>query len=282
MAEPVETDPAPIPRFEAFAWPVPSAFAGAIAASRFELGDVLYTDPGAYAALAGSLRKGSRAIQVLHPPRGTRGTLTENDNDRRAANWTSEVRIEWIDLSTGEREQRTLSQGKLVMALWTGDEDWLTEAHPQPDLPRSLRELHAALGQTTAALADHAARVGVASGSQFALGMDLAGDASRAKAGLVAEALRATGPVQVVDLTPRQAGVEQSEAFHPTLVLRVFTLEGRSSDAIEPVLRSCLYRGGQGAADPTKSGDEASDVDARSSADGGRFSIARHGLLVEI
>ncbi|MEE8167046.1 MAG: hypothetical protein V3T64_15880 [Myxococcota bacterium] len=263
--------------FEAFRWPLPLAFAAAVAASRFEQGDVLYRDPRAFDGLSGTLPAGLAAIQVLQPPRSARGTPLQGEGDRRRSNWQSEVCVALIDLVSGESEQRVLSQGKLLMALWKGDEDWLEPDRDEPEFPKTARTLHANLTQALPVFSDHASRIRIRSGSQFILVVDLAHDASRAKAASVEKQLGAAGKLDVLDLLPTAAGVEHAEGYHPTLILRGFTLQDRNLEQVEALLRSCLYQGGAS----NQAGRQGREADVAASS-GDRFSVGRHGLLVTI
>jgi hypothetical protein len=245
------------------AWPVPLSFAGAISGMRFEQGDVLYRDKAAYEPLDGQIPKGMTAIQVLLPQRSTRGVSPDSTGDRRLSNWRSEVTIEWVELDSGRSRTRVLSQGKLAMALFSGQDDWLDPERGEPPLPRPARDLQRQLAQAVAAFAEQTA---AKAGSHFIFVVDLASDASRTKAIGVEEALRATGPVELTDLSPADAGIEGASSFHPSLVIRALTLANRTTEAVFPVLRACLYGGG---AVEVPDGDGASD----------RFSIARHGIL---
>jgi hypothetical protein len=262
--------------FSAFEWPLPVFFSAAVAACRFEQGDVLYRDSRAYADWSRRVPKGSGAIQVLDPPRSARGTLLDSESDRRQANWASEVRILLVDPATGDSEERSLSQGKLLMALWMGDESWLDVDRPQPDFPGTARDLQARLEDVRSAVARLAASSRARSGCQFILVVDLASDSSRAKAQLVEDQLSEGGSIEVVDLLPTEAGIGAPGAYHPTLVLRVFTLAGRDVEGVESALRECLYQGGASRSDTAIA--DAATGDASAPAD--RFSIGRHGLLV--
>jgi len=259
--------------FDGFRWPLPLAFAAAVAANRFEQGDVLFRDRAAYAPLEGvaALAQGGSeggaarwAIQVLDPPRSARAAPADAEGDRRRQGWQSEVTVELVDLVQAERQVRTLSQGKLVMALWQGDESWLEPERPEPPMPLSARELQARLEQTRASF-DTAA----ASGCRFLFVVDLASDASREKARLVEEALRASGAVERMLRSPVLAGVEDAEQFHPALEVRCLRMPDRTLDQVQPVLRACLYAGAGAGSDP----------DAGEAAPADRFSVARHGLL---
>jgi len=252
--------------FEAMAWPVPLSFAGAIAGMRFEQGDVLYRDRRAYDALDGKIPTGLSAIQVMLPQRSTRGAVSDASGDRRLANWQSEVTLELIDLGSGRSQTRVLSQGKLAMALFSGDEAWLDPQREEPPLPRSGRELQQGLAQSVAAF-DRPAMA--RAGSRFIMVVDLASDASRTKAVGVEEALLAAGRVERIDLFPAEAGVEDASTFHPSLVIRGLVLPGRTAEEVLPILRGCLYGGGRGGATEVAEGEAAPD----------RFSIGRHGIL---
>ena len=273
-----DSDSTAIECFEGFRWPLPVAFGAAVAACRFEQGDVLYRDPQAYQRLTGAIPCGLLGIQVLESPPSATGDVIRGGTDRRRSSWQSAVRIALVDLASGESEERILTQGKIFLAFWKGDEGWLRSDRSEPEFPRSGRELYARLLETTPAWSAHARRIGVRSGSQFILVVDQASDSSRMKAALVEDHLRSTGPVDRLDLTPVEAGVDDADRYHPTLVLRGFTLDGRPVDVAESELRACLYRGGlTDAADVADSG-EATDRKEP----GARFSAARHGLLVSI
>jgi hypothetical protein len=106
-------------------------------------------------------------------------------------------------------------------------------------------------------------------GSRFIFVVDLASDASRSKASNIEEALRASGPVERIDLSPAKAGIEDPGRFHPALTVRGLVMPKRASHRVLPILRKCLYAGGSGKAPES---DQASD----------RFSIGRHGILQDL
>ncbi|MFP6655991.1 MAG: hypothetical protein VCB25_10205 [Myxococcota bacterium] len=242
---------------------MPLSFAGAIAAMRFEQGDVLYRDRRAYAGLAGKMPKGLTAIQVQKPQRSARAGGIGSAGNRRLLNWQSEVTVSLIDLGTGQAEIRVLTQGKLAMALFSGDDGWLEVDRAEPPLPNSARDLQPELGRSLVAFD---ARRNTVAGSRFVFVVDLAMDSSRTKALLVEGALLEGGAVERIDLSPANAGVVDASRFHPSLVIRGLELPGRSSEEVLLILRGCLYAGGASAIDGVESKTD-------------RFSIARHGLL---
>ena len=261
--------------FRGLEWAVPTAFAGALASFRFEQGDVLYRDSVAYSSLAKAPKPAGIALQIIHPPRSARTTLAEFEGNRRRTSWESEVRLQRIDLASGQIEDVSITQGKLLMTLWTGDEAWLDGNREEPDLPESGRALAGHLETSGAAFEAKLALPPRAKACRFVFVVDLASDASRVKAQSIAESLASLGETDSLDLTPASAGVPDAEIFHPALVLRAIRIRGTSEEEVEHALRGALYGGGRAAgntADPEEAG-----TAPRSAA--GRFSVARHGLL---
>ena len=263
--------PADLEFFDQLAWAVPRAFASALAAYRFEQGDVLYPEAAAYGALEGRLPAGARAIQVLSQARSARSTTSETGGSRRRSSWESEVEIELLDLAKGSAEARVVSQGRLLMTLWRGDERWLDPEHAEPPLPRSGRELASRIDQ---ALGAFDAKQSTRKGCRFVFVVDLASDASRVKAASIEEALAALGALERIDLPPQQAGIEDPGSFHPALVIRAILARGASLAQMEQALRGALYGGGSSLPDE--------DEEAEDNAGSDRFSVARHGLLEAI
>ena len=262
----------PLEFFEGFSWAVPKAFAGALAAFRFEQGDVLHPSGVAYEALSDASPAAGAAIQVLQPPRSARALPADGESDRRAASWRSDVELEWVDLEAGTSRALTTSQGRLLMLLWTGDRSWLDPERESPPVPESARALAQHLDDARVAFDGLG---GWAAGVRFLFVVDLASDASRSKARDVEEALSGLGAIRRVDLSPEAAGVERAASFHPALVLRAIGVTGSSAELATAALRGVLYGGGQAEAPVAAENEgEAERPD--------RFSVGRHGLLEAI
>lgn len=260
-------EPAPLTFFEGLAWSVPTAFSAALAGFRFEQGDVLYRDETAYEAQAGAGAVGGPALQILLPKRSARATPADAEGDRRTALWEGEVVLERVDLASGESETRTVSQGKLLMTLWTGDEEWLDPARDEPPVPLAGRELATRLEEADGTLAGD---FDTACGSRFLFVVDLASDASRAKAAAIEEALSSLGPVERIERAAARSGVSEADRFHPALRVRGLAVAGADPERVQTALRGALY-GGSATPDP-----DAEDAGPD------RFSLARHGLLTPI
>ena len=264
--------------FKGMAWPVPIAFSGAIAAMRFEQGDVLYRDPRAYDTLEGQIPKGLSAIQVILPKRSARATPSESDGDRRQTNWQSEVTVELIDLARGQTETRVLTQGKLAMAIFRGDDDWLEPDREEPPMLRSARALQQRLDQT---LTSFDARQTARRGCRFVFAVDLASDASLMKAAGVEESLHATGALERIELSAEHAGVEDAQTYHPTAVVRCLVMPNRTTEEVLPILRDRLYGGASGRVGDSGKSDSSDDSEEVETTPD-RFSVGRHGILQAI
>lgn len=254
--------PEAIRLFEGLAWPVPTAFAGALADFRFEQGDVLYADPGAYGPLSGP-PDAPRALQIEAPKRSTRGAPVEGDADRRQASWDAEVVLEDVDLRDGTRRRHTTTQGRLFTMLWRGDDDWLDPEREAPPLPLTARDLATRLPELVGPDPDEAeaAKRGT---WRFVFVVDESSDASRVKAEGVREALRTLGPVASRDERVGDSALPDADAFHPLLVVRHHSVRKTDAASMEAALRGALY-GGQA----TPGDETATD----------RFSVSRHGRL---
>lgn len=261
--------------FEGFSWAVPTAFAGALAAYRFEQGDVLHRDRGAYRGDApGSLE--ATSLQVLAPPRSARAALADAEGDRRRANFESEVTLALVDLETGRRRELETTQGRLLMTLWRGDTTWIEGDAEAPAVPLGARELASSLDRAEAAFAT-ALGLEDEPGSLFLFVVDLASDASRVKSEAIREALAPLGAVGWRDLGPVALALDAAEAYHPALIVRGAGLPGVDVERVTEALRGALYGGRASTAAESDDGDEAGEGASVSD----RFSVARHGLLVD-
>ena len=73
-------------------------------------------------------------------------------------------------------------------------------------------------------------------GCRFVFAVDLASDASRAKAAGVEESLRATGALERIELSAEHAGVEDAQTYHPTAVVRCLVMANRTTEEVLPIL----------------------------------------------
>lgn len=259
--------------YRGFAWAVPKAFAAAVHACRFEQGDVLYSDPGAYDTKKRSKHPAPFHIQVLDPPRTNRASANDGEGQRFFSNWESSVTFEWMDYKTGDRRELQSTQGRLFACLWRGESDALLDLEVDgPERPYLLRDLSTRIDASTEALLRELGVSSLASTSDgrkpakrylFATAIDLSSDTSRVKSGLIERALAARFEVEVRSFSPVELGIDEADRFHPALEVLTLVIDCSDATKIEDALRDVLYGGGKSAG-----------------SDAGRFNVARHGCLL--
>ncbi|MDE0887071.1 MAG: hypothetical protein OSB70_16235 [Myxococcota bacterium] len=249
---------------EGFAWPVPRALAGAVSACRFEQGDTVYSESGAYGVWPGGREGLGFAVQVLDPPKSARALAPGSEGSRFEANWNSAVELELTEFGRDRVERWVTTQGRLFCCLWRGDEAQLEARGEAPEPPLPQRELHRRLEEALpAALAR--LRTGRGQGARgpaslYLAAVDDANEAARSKAKAVQAVLEAQFSLKTERFSPALAGLAGAEAFHPALWVQALLVPGEAPGAIEERLRGLLYGG---------------------ASESGRFALARHGLLSE-
>ena len=250
---------------EGFAWPVPRALAGAVSACRFEQGDLLYSRSEAYGSWPAGREDLEYALQVLDPPKSARALAPGAEGNRFEANWNSSLEFELTDFAAASSERRTTTQGRLFCCLWRGDIAQLDASAEPPEPPASQRDLHRRLDETRPAFEALFGQVagGGASGDfcLYMAAVDDANEAARSKAKAVQAVLEAKFEVESRRLSPGEAGLAGAESLHPALWIQGLAIASRKAAAVEKRLRGLLYGG---------------------ASESGRFSLARHGLLVEV
>ncbi len=244
-----------------FAWPLPRALSGAVSACRFEQGDVLYSHSGGYEAWPGGRQGLGHALQILDPPKSTRALAPEADGKRFDVHWNSPVELERTDFAAGSAERLITTQGRLFCCLWRGDPAVLDPEAPVSEPPYAQRELHSRLEEARPAFEAHFSDQGAGDGRPLYLAaLDDANESGRLKARAVEAVLAEKFKVLSHVLSPGEAGLDEPDRFHPALVIQGLAIGAPDAPAVEGCLRALLYGG-------------ASET--------GRFSLARHGLLVD-
>jgi hypothetical protein len=255
--------------FTGFSWPVPTAFAAAVVACRFEQGDVLYSSKRAYRAWDPVRSQLRHHIQVVDPPKSARAMTSESDGSRFSANWSSSVQIELKDYRFRSAETRHSTQGRLFSCIWKGDVSWLDEDEREaPTPPLLARDLHRALQESLETAVERSRLAlpgGVSPRLLYLSALDQASDASRAKASLVESQLASRFAVVTADLAPSRVGIPEAERYHPSLAVRCLALDTPDESAVRNALKKALYAPSKG----SKSGGSAE-----------RFALQRHGALV--
>ncbi|MBW2696888.1 MAG: hypothetical protein JRE70_10480 [Deltaproteobacteria bacterium] len=261
--------------FSGFAWPVPRAFAGAVAACRFEQGDVFYSDTTGYEPWKKGGPRPAQRIQVLDPPKTARALVAgDGDGKRFFSNWRSPVEVIRAAGDEPAGAPCVTTQGRLFTGLWRGDASWLEGAGDDPEPPLLQRDLHKRLEEAVGFFRKRFAR---RRGPHclYLAAVDEASDASLAKAhGLELLLVERVGG-KLAAASPVKVGLRDADVFHPALVLHAVAVPGTDPAPIENLLAGLLYAGSAGGAGRVGGVGRVERVEGS-----GRFSLSRHGLLV--
>jgi hypothetical protein len=120
--------------FEQFTWPFPKGFSEAIAACKFEQGDLLYNTRRAYEE-GWDWNNIDWIIQVQFPSRGSTSAKSKDVKTVFADNWRSILILELTDVRNN-RNKRIVhtTQGKLYSTLRFGDLSCLDSEVPAPNV----------------------------------------------------------------------------------------------------------------------------------------------------
>ena len=126
--------------FPEFKWAVLHAFSNALAACRFEQGDVFYDTRLAYKGTWAEAEKHfNYSILVKSPMRGSSTEVTLNVESTFSANWASRVVFEFCDHRANTKKIIETTQGRLYNLLWHGDvNNYLSDPLQMPKQASSL------------------------------------------------------------------------------------------------------------------------------------------------
>jgi len=241
--------------FSNFKWAIPVAFSDAVSLCRFEEGDTLYDSRIAYEENwdVACTRIGN-SLQVRFPVRVSSHGAKEVKSvfDR---NWSSPVKV---DLYTRFSKTRsiTTTQGNLYAALWKGDLSSL-DIQTSPAKPIRLKEVMKMLDEIKVSDSNYTKGRRV-----FVLPRDNSNSVSRLKFQKVYSCLRDHLLGAPTILSPAKAGFKHWSQIAPTIDFVIFSVNLQSAEEIAELVKSAVYAPSKGA-------------------DGSRFKILRHGLILE-
>jgi hypothetical protein len=253
--------------FKGFSWAVPTGFQSALAACRFEKGDLLHNSADAYnKPWDGNTSKFRYSVQVQTAvntapgaedseepatdaePAAELDIESENDSDvdpgkpKETAfkdSWDQEITISLTDHSNQKTRLIATTQGRLYSVLWKGDLnafDGTTNTPPRPFTAGALRpELPVAAERINKKY--FAEEDG---GYAFLFPVDHASTAQTLKARIVESALRSLGEVTSRTLSPETAKIESG--FCPTIQLHCYAVTSGTEESITAALKAKLYK----------------------------------------
>lgn len=126
--------------FTKFKWAVPHAFGDALAACRFEQGDILYDTQLAYEGTWGESEKHiTYSVQIKHPPRSLSSKVDTDLESTFSSNWRSKVVFELYDHIQKKTKLVETTQGSLYKLIWKGDIK--TYEEDEAAIPRQAMDL---------------------------------------------------------------------------------------------------------------------------------------------
>lgn len=126
--------------FPKFKWAVPHAFSDALAACRFEQGDILYDTLMAYEGARGEAEKHiTYSVQIKHPPRSLSSKVDTDLESAFSSIWRSKVVFELYDHKQKMAKAVETTQGNLYKLLWKGDLEKYKK--DETDIPRQAMDL---------------------------------------------------------------------------------------------------------------------------------------------
>jgi hypothetical protein len=255
--------------FDGFAWAVPVAFADALGACRFELGDMLYDTKRAYEGTWGeAIGHISYSIQVKYPSRATAPRGEKEKESVFTTNWRQGVVFDLTDHVKKRTRKIDTTQGRLYTLLWGGDHKYLDEKTEDPRVPllamaivRKRKNREAVNILEAVPYFRRIIAQGIKQGALFLMPYDrscrlLRSKFANVKTGL--EKLKVT-----IELgSPEQAGLISKTGFAPTVKIVCFCIDEAPVSEVYEILKKALYN-------PAK--DKKSKTE--------KFQIHRHGHL---
>lgn len=230
--------------FDGLAWPLPLAFADALAACRFERGDMLYDTKTAYEGPWDKVRHHiSYSIQVMSPSRAPMPRSREQREEKKSvfrSNWEQTVSLHLTDYLKNETDEITTTEGRLYTFLWEGNRKWLeekTDAPPVPILTVGVPDILKAVSYFRKNVFGH-----IKTGAMFLMPYDRSRLSVRNKFARVSASLKTLKP-RIELASPEKAGVMRKTRFAPTVKMACFCAEGTSVAELHEKLEEALCAG---------------------------------------
>jgi len=230
------------------------AFSDAVSLCRFEEGDTLYDSRIAYEeSWDVAFTRTGNSMQVRFPVRvsslGAKDAKSIFDR-----NWSSLVEVDLYARFSKTRSIKT-TQGNLYSALWRGDLSFL-DLQTSPCKPIRLKQVMKMLAEIKVADPNYTKGRRV-----FVLPRDNSNSVSRLKFQKVCSCLRGHLLEAPTILPPAKAGFKKWDQIAPTIDIAMFPVNLQSDEEIAKLVKSAVYVPSKGA-------------------DGSRFKILRHGLIL--
>ncbi len=247
--------------FEGFSWAIPTAFADALAACRFEKGDILSAARQAYAGTwAEAPTHIPHSVQVKSPLRGAGTKTAKEEESVFSDNWNMTIEFSLTDHKKDKTKEVTTTQGRLYSLLWKGDLRYIDNTFESPPVPTLAMQILPDLSRTT----DHMRKSlikGEAHACVFLMPYDRTRQLLTTKFCKIEDSFKGF-KTRICFLAPAEAGLLSETGFAPTVSIACFCVYETHDNAVEQALKKALY---------TPSKDKKTDKE--------QFRITAHGYL---
>lgn len=237
--------------FNGFKWPIPKAFAPALAVCRFEIGDILYDSQEAYRqpTCSDALPHLTYSLQVKYPiatrtALNTESTLEADDTIKTGKfnqNWYSPVELELTDYENNKKVTFIkTTQGRLYSFLWKGDINILDKTTQEPEIPQTPKEAKKELELCS----QHLRKVfleGMDKPNLFLIAYDSVNETALSKYRDVDTELKRNFQVVHRVYTTQDLGLDDGDYYLPTTVVACFAIDSGAPEKIRDVLKETLW-----------------------------------------
>ena len=246
--------------FPEFKWAVLHAFSNALAACRFERGDVFYDTQLAYKDTWAEAEKYvNYSIQVKSPMRGSSTEVISNVESTFSTNWASSVVFEFCDHKANTKRIIETTQGRLYNLLWHGEvNNYLSDPIQMPKLASSLLDVL----EDVAPVIQSNFIGSLELGSILFMPFDISSQQLKDKN----EQLKVNLSPHLLDhklITLKDTVLSDRLSFVPTAQISVFLISKKiQGDEVKELIKKSLYR-------PARNKKSTKEI----------FSISNHGIL---
>lgn len=225
---------------EQFTWPVPKGFSDAVAACKFEQGDLLYNTRRAYEE-DWNLDNIDWIVQVQSPSRGSMSTKAEDVKTVFADNWRSDLILELTDVRN-DRAKRTVqtTQGRLYTALRFGDLSILESEFDEPEPPLGVDSLFHHFDKAKEHFLPLLAK-SMKKPNLFIIPVDVLNSIATEKHSRAVHSLSSIGPVEQMTASPRDCGMSDWRQFNPMLEFRCVAIDSGAPEKIRDALKEAFW-----------------------------------------
>lgn len=225
---------------EQFTWPVPKGFADAVAACKFERGDLLYNTRQAYEE-GWNLDNIDWILQVQSPSRGSTSTKAEDVKTVFADNWRSILILELTNVRN-DCVKRTVqtTQGRLYTVLRFGDVSILESEVDEPDLPLGVDSLFDHLDKAKEYFLPFF-RESMKKPNLFIIPVDALNSITTQKHSLAVHCLSGICQVEQKTASLNDCGIPDWRQFNPMLEFRCVAIDSGAPESVRDALKEGFW-----------------------------------------